>query len=227
MGPCLVRGRRPGHAGADLSAQPWWFGPAQLPPPEEGAPFDLVLLDRDGTLNVRVPDGYVTRPEQLELLPGAADAVARLTRAGCRTVLVTNQRGIARGLMDREDLVAVHARLADLLAVSGARLDAVVVCPHDRDACTCRKPMDGLFRTALSHAPWALPGRCVMIGDMPSDLDPARGLGMRAERVGDDRPMGDLTGSLLRTGRHADQGIAFGRGEGHVPYAGLERRERS
>ena len=63
------------------------------------APFDLVLLDRDGTLNVRVEGGYVTRPDELVLLPGAARAVADLSGTGAPVVLVTNQRGIARGLM--------------------------------------------------------------------------------------------------------------------------------
>ncbi|KRE37154.1 hypothetical protein ASG73_12740 [Janibacter sp. Soil728] len=162
----------------------------------DGAPFDLALLDRDGTLNVRVPDGYVTRPDDLELLPGAAEAVGRLTRAGCRTVLVTNQRAIARGLMSRADLVAVHARLAGLLAGEGGRLDAIVVCPHGRDECGCRKPLDGLFREALRRAPWADARRCVMVGDMPSDLAPADHLGMRTERVGVDRPV-DLVVSRL------------------------------
>lgn len=192
MGSHVVRGDRPGDAGRVLSARPWWFGPPQLPPPEEGAPVDLVLLDRDGTLNVRVPDGYVTRPEDLDLLPGAAAAVARFTAAGCRTVLVTNQRGIARGLMDRSDLEAVHARLADAITAEGGRLDAIAVCPHERGECACRKPLDGLFREALARAPWARPQRCLMVGDMPSDLEPALRLGMRAERVGDDIPLATL-----------------------------------
>lgn len=202
MGARLVRGGRPGHAGPVLTPSPWWFGPPALPPPTDGTPFDLVLLDRDGTLNVRVPDGYVTRPEDLELLPGAAQAVGRLTRAGCRTVLVTNQRGIARGLMDRDALVAVHTRLDSLLRVEGGRLDAVVVCPHGHGECGCRKPLDGLFREALRRASWADPARCVMVGDMPSDLEPAERLGMRTERVALDRPVDEAVTRLLGPSGH-------------------------
>ncbi len=162
-----------------------------------GAPFDLVLLDRDDTLNVRVPGGYVTRPEDLVMLPGAAAAVAAFCDAGARTVLVTNQRGVARGLMDRDDLVAVHARLDEELAAAGARLDAAAVCTHAEGECACRKPRDGLFREALSRAPWADPARCVMIGDSAGDLTPARGLGIRAEQVGPGRDLAAVAADLL------------------------------
>ena len=82
MGPRLVRGRGPRSAGAALTRRPWWFGPDVLPAAAADAPFDLVLLDRDGTLNVRIEDGYVTRPDELVLLPGAARAVADLSGVG-------------------------------------------------------------------------------------------------------------------------------------------------
>lgn len=200
MGPRLVRGRRPRGAGGALTGPrrgPWWFGPEVLAPAGEAAPFDIALLDRDDTLNVRVPGGYVTRPEELVMLPGAAEGVARLTRAGCRTVLVTNQRGVSRGLMSRADLLAVHARLDRELVTAGARLDGVAVCPHEEGTCDCRKPRDGLFREVLARAPWASAQRCVMIGDSPADLTPARALGMRVERVGADRGLARVAGELL------------------------------
>lgn len=197
MGARLVRGRRPDRRGGPLTPRPWWFGPPALDPAGRGAPFDLVLLDRDDTLNVRVLGGYVTRPEDLVLLPGAAAAVARFTGAGCRTVLVTNQRGIARGLMTRADLAAVHQRLHAGLAARGGHLDAVVICPHAEGECACRKPRDGMLREALARAPWARPQRCVMIGDRPDDLEPATGLGMRTERVGPDRSVADVATVLL------------------------------
>lgn len=219
MGPLLVRGGRPGHAGRALTAppRPWWFGPETLSASRADAPFDLVLLDRDGTLNVRVPDGYVTRPDDLELLPGAAAGVGMLTDAGCTTVLVTNQRGISRGLMDRSDLVAVHDRLSQLLAPAGGRVDAIVVCPHATGACACRKPLDGLFREALARAPWADPRRCLMVGDMPSDLEPAIGLGMRAERVGPQRRLDVVAARLAGSQEDGDGPDGVRRGEGHVP----------
>lgn len=200
-----MRGRRPRHGRArrgragplSASPAPWWFGPDRLAPARPGSPWDIVFLDRDGTLNERVVDGYVTAPAGLRLLPGAAAAVARLTATGARTVLVTNQRGIARELMTRDDLLAVHEALLRPLRQAGADLDAIAVCPHGAGECACRKPAPGLFVEALARAPWARPGRCLMIGDMPSDLEPADGLGMRTVRVGPEHPFAAVVGDLL------------------------------
>ena len=162
-------------------------------------------------------DGYVTSPDGLVLLPGAADAVARITRAGCPTVLVTNQRAIARGLLGRGGLEEVHSRLEAELSTAGGRLDAAVVCPHAAGECACRKPADGLFREALARAPWADPARCVMVGDMPSDLEPATGLGMRVVRVGPGAPIDAAVEGLLGATPDADRPGDKRRGEGHVP----------
>lgn len=216
MGARLVRGGRPRDAGAGLIPQPWWFGPAVIDPAAPGAPFDLVLLDRDGTLNVRVEDGYVTHPEELVLLPGAARAVGRITAAGCRTVLVTNQRGVARGRMTGDDLESVHGYLTEELARGGGRLDAIAVCPHEEGECACRKPRDGLFRAALARAPWARAGRCLMIGDMPTDLAPAAGLGMRTTRVGEDAGIAVVVDRLLGSTTPGDERPDVNGGEGHV-----------
>lgn len=217
MGPRLVRGGRSRDGRADLSPRPWWFGPEVLDPVGAAVPVDLVLLDRDGTLNERVVDGYVTVPEELVLLPGATRAMARLTGAGCRTVLVTNQRAIARGLLTREGLMAVHDRLSGELAAVGGRLDAIAVCPHAEGECACRKPRDGLFREVLARAPWADPARSLMIGDMPSDLDPAAGLGFRTTRVGEDHGIEAAVAALLGGPDGHDGPPEIRRGEGHVP----------
>lgn len=171
-----------------------------IPPAGEGAPFDLVLLDRDGTLNVQVVGDYVREPDTLHLLPGAARAVARLRAAGCRVVVVTNQRGVARGLMSLADLDAVHDRLGRLLAEHGADLDAVLSCPHEVGECRCRKPAPGLVDEALRRAPWARRGRCVLVGDTDSDLAAARAAGVAALRVGaggDGPTLLDVVGELL------------------------------
>src|SRR3954462_760083 len=89
------------------------------------------LLDRDGTINVKAPEGeYVTRPDEVELLPGAAEAIAALNAASVAVMVITNQRGIALGRMTEEDLAGIHARLsAELEAEAGARIDAFFHCP--------------------------------------------------------------------------------------------------
>lgn len=172
MDTCVVRGSR--HGMGD---------PGLIPPTESEAPWDIVFLDRDGTLNKRLP-GYVDAPDRLVLLPGAAEAVARLNHAGCRVVLVTNQRGLATGALSWPQWNAVTDRMSTLLASAGAHIDHIEVCPHERGTCECRKPATGLFLSALAAAPWARVERCAMVGDMPSDIVPAQVLGMRGILLG-------------------------------------------
>lgn len=144
-----------------------------------------VFLDRDGTLNEKAPEGdYVKGPDELRMLPGAAAAVAALNEAGLRVVLVTNQRGVARGLMSAADVEAVHAALRGALAAAGARLDAIYVCPHEGETCDCRKPGIGLFVQARDADPAIDFARSIMVGDAASDVDAGRTAGMLTVGLG-------------------------------------------
>jgi len=138
-----------------------------------------VFLDRDGTL---IHDRhYLSDPAGVELLPGAADAIARLNRAGAFVVLVTNQSGIGRGLYGEEEYRAVHARLVELLAAQGARLDADYHCPLAPDAPdpeAMRKPGAGMFlRAAREHG--LDPAASWYVGDRARDVAAAGALGGR------------------------------------------------
>jgi D-glycero-D-manno-heptose 1,7-bisphosphate phosphatase len=145
-----------------------------------------VFLDRDGTINVKAPEGeYITRPEDLVLLPGAADAVRRLNEAGVEVVVVTNQRGIARGLMSEDDYTAVTGVLADRLAEHGARWRAVFHCPHEAGACRCRKPETGLIDRARVEVPGLDVTGAVLIGDSESDVEAGRRAGLRTVLLAD------------------------------------------
>ena len=138
-----------------------------------------VFLDRDGTLN---PDpGYIGSPDQFELFPGVAAALARLTRAGARLVVVTNQSGVGRGLFSSTDLDAIHAKLRRLLHDAGAPLDAIYVCPHHPDErCRCRKPETGMVDQAVRELGIDL-SRSYLIGDHAKDMELAKRVG--AKRV--------------------------------------------
>lgn len=147
---------------------------------ERGQRLDevTVFFDRDGTLN---PDpGYIGRPEDFELHPGAGAALSRLNRAGARLILVTNQSGIARGKFTVADLEAIHDKLRDLLALHGARVDAIYHCPHHPDeGCTCRKPAIGMAERAISE--FALNrSRMYLVGDQAGDVEMAKRLGARS-----------------------------------------------
>lgn len=134
-----------------------------------------VFLDRDGTL-IR-DTGYVGSPDDVELLPGAGEAVRRLNDAAVPVVIVTNQSGIGRGYFDVSDFRAVQARLESLLADDGARIDGTFYCPHaPDDACECRKP--GLALYALAAATLGVETRGgLYVGDRRRDVLPALSLG--------------------------------------------------
>lgn len=105
----------------------------------------LVILDRDGTINVD-SDEFIKSPEEWVALPGALEAIARLNHAGWHVVVASNQSGLGRGLFDVVSLNAIHSKMHKQLAAVGGRVDAVFYCPHaPDDNCACRKPRAGLF----------------------------------------------------------------------------------
>lgn len=148
--------------------------PASTSPPADGAASGpgrpAVFLDRDGTLIV--DRHYLSDPAGVELLPGAAEAVARLNAAGLFVALVTNQSGIARGYFTEAQYAAVHARLVELLAERGARLDAEYHCPlgpDEPDPDECRKPRAGMYRRAAREHGLDL-ARSFYVGDRLRDV---------------------------------------------------------
>jgi len=143
-----------------------------------------VFLDRDGTIIEE--RGYLDRIDLLELYPFSADAIRLLNRAGYATVVVTNQGGIGRGIIDEPFLRRVHETIDDRLAAGRARIDRYYFCPHHPDAivpglrhkCTCRKPACGMIEQACREL--ALdPKRSVMIGDRRLDVIAGAGAGTR------------------------------------------------
>ena len=132
---------------------------------------DLVLLDRDGTLNgPPAASRYVALADDARLLPGAGEAVRLLNAARVPVAVVTNQRGVATGQLTGEQLEAVHDALNAQLDSCGAHIAHWYVCPHDIDSCDCRKPLPGLLLQALADHPGTAPDRCLVIGDSESDM---------------------------------------------------------
>lgn len=142
-------------------------------------PRSAVFLDRDGTLNREVH--HLTRLEQLELIDGATDAVARLNQSGYLTVVVTNQSVVARGELSLESLDTIHARLEQLLGLGGAYLDRIYVCPHHPEStgdCDCRKPAPGMIEAATRDLAIDRQ-RAWLVGDTTSDIETGRRAGVR------------------------------------------------
>jgi D-glycero-D-manno-heptose 1,7-bisphosphate phosphatase len=129
----------------------------------------------------------VTGPDQLRILPGVGAALAtlRIQVPELRIAVVTNQRGIARGLMSADTLEAIHARLRDDLARDGASVDRIDVCPHEVGTCDCRKPGLGLFEKGLAAWPGVDVSRTAVVGDSAIDIIAGVRLGSRTYLVGE------------------------------------------
>ncbi len=138
-------------------------------------PGGAILLDRDGVISEQT--AFVNRPEELVLVDGATEAIARLNRAGLPVAVITNQGGIAMGYLTEDDLAAIHERLKQLLAEGGAHVDGIYYCPHHARAtvpayavdCSCRKPNIGMLEQARDELGIDL-SKSVLVGDATTDI---------------------------------------------------------
>ncbi len=138
----------------------------------------IVILDRDGVINFD-SDHFIKSPAEWKPIPGSLEAIARLTQAGYRVVVASNQSGIDRGLFDMDTLNSIHDKMHRAVKAVGGRIDAIFYCPHSADSnCNCRKPKPGMFdRIAgcfnidLTHA--------YAVGDSLRDLQAAATAGAK------------------------------------------------
>lgn len=158
-----------------------------------------ILIDRDGTINARMPRAeYVRSWADWRWIDGAREALAALTSAGYRIVVITNQPGIARGALSAESLEAIHAQMTSEAAAAGATIEAVFACPHGWDeGCDCRKPAPGLLFAAQRRFNFDLT-RTIFIGDHERDGIAAAAAGARFVRVADDHTIAAAVDDLLQ-----------------------------
>ena len=139
----------------------------------------LIILDRDGVINKDSAD-YVKSAEEWEPLSGSLEAITRLTSAGYRVVIATNQSGVGRAYFTMDDLGEMHAKMRQLLAEKGGLIDAIFVCPHKpEDACQCRKPAPGMFEEIKQRYKIDQTAEIYAIGDSMRDLQAASAAGFK------------------------------------------------
>jgi D-glycero-D-manno-heptose 1,7-bisphosphate phosphatase len=142
----------------------------------------LVILDRDGTINVD-SDEFIKSPDEWQPLPGSLEAIAKLNHAGWHVAVASNQSGLGRGLFDVASLNAIHAKMNKALSAVGGRVDAVFYCPHSPDeGCQCRKPLSGLFEQIGERFGVDLKSVPV-VGDTLRDLQAGARVGCRPHLV--------------------------------------------
>ncbi|MDR3074933.1 MAG: HAD-IIIA family hydrolase [Candidatus Methanoplasma sp.] len=154
-----------------------------------------VFVDRDDTIVKDVP--YCNDPGKLKLLPGVPKAISRLKDAGYLVIMVTNQSGIARGMLDEDILGAIHDRLMREIEAEGGSIDDIFFCPHHPDdGCDCRKPEIGMGIAAiLKHN--INPTISVMIGDNDKDVEFGKRLGLKTYKVSDRKTFVDVVDEML------------------------------
>jgi D-glycero-D-manno-heptose 1,7-bisphosphate phosphatase len=155
-----------------------------------------VFLDRDGVLNARPPEHeYVTSVDEFEWLPGAREAVVQLKRGGWTVAVVSNQRGVALGIVSTETLREIERRIQGDLAPD-TEIDLFSYCPHDLDeGCDCRKPQPGLIMRAAGDLGVRLAGSW-MIGDAESDVSAGRAAGCSTVLLSPEAP--DTAADLVK-----------------------------
>lgn len=158
----------------------------------------VVFLDRDGVLNRKPPRGqYVSMPEEFEWLPGSLEATVLLSESGFRLCIVTNQAGVARGMIAAATLQKIHGRLTKEVESAGGRIEAIYCCPHHWDEkCFCRKPQPGLFFAAQRAMHCDLT-RSYFIGDQDEDGIAAEGSGCRFILKSEERTLLEIAREII------------------------------
>lgn len=154
----------------------------ESPMSHKGASRKVVFVDRDGVINAERHD-YVKSWEEFRFLPGAPEALARLSANGFEILIVTNQSALHRGLLSDEGLAEIHRQMLDAIARVGGVVRDVLVCPHTPDEdCDCRKPRPGLLLQAARRHGLDL-STCYLVGDKLTDIAAGQAVGCRCVLV--------------------------------------------
>jgi histidinol-phosphate phosphatase family protein len=146
--------------------------------------MQTIFLDRDGVINRNRPQGdYVKSWKEFQFLPGARDAIVRLTQAGFRLLVITNQACVGKGIVSWDTVQQIHGLMMHEIALAGGRIEAVLCCPHLPDeGCHCRKPTPGLLKHAEEEYKVNL-RQAILVGDSVKDAQTAAAVGMPAIMV--------------------------------------------
>ena len=144
-----------------------------------------LFLDRDGVINVRLIDEYVRHWDEFTFIDGVLESIPVFNRFFSRIIIVTNQQGIGKDLMNEYDLGVIHGRMLSNMESSSGHIDGVFYCPHLKSAgCTCRKPLPGMAKAAVLQFGDINLSKSVMAGDSLSDMTFAENAGMKAVFIG-------------------------------------------
>lgn len=138
----------------------------------------IVILDRDGVINEDSTD-FIKSVDEFFPIPGSLEAIAKLSQAGWKVFVVSNQSGISRGLLTASTLNRIHGHLLESVQRLGGQIEAILFCPHGPDdRCLCRKPFPGLLESLADRSGLALNG-AILVGDALRDLEAAKAMNLQ------------------------------------------------
>lgn len=145
--------------------------------------YDTLLLDRDGVINRLRPNDYVKCWEEFEFLPDVLETLSKWSKQVKHIFIVTNQRGVGKGMMTESDLTDIHKRMCDEIQKHGGRIDEIYYCTALTEADRRRKPGIGMFEDILHDYPDTEHSHCLMIGDSDSDMKFAENCGIKGIKI--------------------------------------------
>jgi D-glycero-D-manno-heptose 1,7-bisphosphate phosphatase len=167
----------------------------------------FAILDRDGVINQDSND-FIKSPDEWIPIPGSLEAIARLSQAGWRIVVASNQSGLARGLFSMHTLNAIHSKMRQEIVQAGGHIDAIFLCPHGPDdGCLCRKPKPGMFNDIAQRYDISLKD-VPAVGDSLRDLQAASAAGCTPWLVLTGNGQKTLAGGNLPAGTHVKDNLA-------------------
>jgi histidinol-phosphate phosphatase family protein len=156
-----------------------------------------LFLDRDGVINVEKNQDYVRNREEFQFTPGTLDAMPFFAKLFPRIFVVTNQKGIGKGLMTHDDIADIHDHMLNQVRAAGGRIDRVYYCPELADDHPNRKPNPGMGLQAAKDYPDTNLTRSLMVGNTMSDMNFGRNLGMKTVFIPSTKPMPELPHPLV------------------------------
>ena len=152
----------------------------------QGKKYSSLFLDRDGVINYKI-NGYVESFDTFKFIPGSIDAICNLRVLFNYIIIITNQQGIGKGIMNEEDLLLLHTEMINNIESLGGYIDNIYFCPHlESSNCDCRKPNPGMLNSIVKD--WNIDkDRCLFIGDKTSDKIAAESAEINFEHVNKER----------------------------------------
>ncbi len=160
--------------------------------------LDTLFLDRDGVINVKLEERYVRNSNEFEFMQGALVAISKLSKLFKRILIVTNQQGIGKGIMTKDDLNLLHSFMTSEIGKLNGKIDKIYFCPHlDTENCNCRKPNPGMINQAIADFPEIDRQNSYLIGDSDSDIEAGNRMNLNTVKVDNEYTLAKWTAELM------------------------------